>query len=208
MTWFRLDDDVVNDPKVQSLPPDLFKAWINLLCLASKGKGVLPNVAGIAFGLRISEQRAAKILSSLQNAGLVDESDGVSQPHNWNVRQHRGDVSTERVQRFRKRNPKRDETVSETPPEQNRTEHIRSEQNGAAEAAPNGGLFPDPETELFRRGKEVLGKNAGGLIAKLKDAKGSIPLARAAIETAAGKENPREYINGVLRASQSAPVIV
>jgi hypothetical protein len=53
------------------------KAWINLLCLASKGKGVLPDAKGIAFGLRISEQRAEKILSSLRDAGLVDEKDGV-----------------------------------------------------------------------------------------------------------------------------------
>jgi hypothetical protein len=198
MTWFRLDDDVVNDPKVQSLPPDLFKAWINLLCLASKGSGVLPDAKGIAFGLRVSEQRAEKILSSLRDAGLVDEKDGVSQPHNWNGRQHRGDVSTERVQRFRKRNTKRDETVSETPPEQNRAEQNRKDAAGAATETFHG-KPPDPDADLFRRGREVLGKEAGGLVAKVKRAKnGSVPLTRAAIETAATKDNPREYLGRIV----------
>ena len=59
---------------------------------------------------------------------------------------------------------------------------------------------PTPETELFRRGKEVLGKNAGGLIAELLRAKdGSIPLARSAIETASTKHDPREYVGAIIR---------
>lgn len=59
---------------------------------------------------------------------------------------------------------------------------------------------PDPEFELYRRGKEVLGKTAGGVIRQLLTAKdGKINLARAAIETAAGKQDPREYIFGVIR---------
>lgn len=63
----------------------------------------------------------------------------------------------------------------------------------------------DPETDLFRRGREILGKAAGGLIKQLLTAKGGkINQARAAIETAAGKENPREYIGGILR-NQDAP---
>lgn len=64
---------------------------------------------------------------------------------------------------------------------------------------------PDLEADLFRRGKEVLGKTAGGLIRQLVTAKdGKVNLARAAIETAAGKENPREYIGGILRNQESA----
>ena len=56
-----------------------------------------------------------------------------------------------------------------------------------------------PEQELFKRGKNVLGHMAGGLIARLLKAKqGSVPLARAAIEQAATKENPREYIGRIV----------
>lgn len=58
----------------------------------------------------------------------------------------------------------------------------------------------DPEVELFRRGKEILGANAGGMIRQLLSAKGGkAPLARAAIEQASTKENPREYIGAIIR---------
>lgn len=67
------------------------------------------------------------------------------------------------------------------------------------DAAPNGAHPKTDEAELFERGKKVLGKDSGGLIAKLlKSKKGSVALARAAIEQASEKENPREYIGRVL----------
>lgn len=67
------------------------------------------------------------------------------------------------------------------------------------DAAPNARLETDPEIELFRRGKEVLGPSAGGLIKKLLTAKeGKVPLARASIEVASSKENPREYIGAII----------
>ena len=60
--------------------------------------------------------------------------------------------------------------------------------------------LPDPEADLFRRGKEVLGKTAGGLIKNLFDAKGgNVALARAAIEQASTKENPREFVGAMIR---------
>jgi uncharacterized protein YdaU (DUF1376 family) len=69
----------------------------------------------------------------------------------------------------------------------------------------------DPETELFRRGREVLGDNAGGMINQLLKAKGRPELARAAIEQAATKERPREYIGAIIRgnaADEKPPVII
>jgi hypothetical protein len=75
----------------------------------------------------------------------------------------------------------------------------RSQKEDAAPAA------PDPEVELFRRGREVLGKQAGGLISKLLAAKQkNIPLARAAIEQASTKSDPREYIGAIIRGKQAA----
>lgn len=71
------------------------------------------------------------------------------------------------------------------------------------DAAPAASV--DQEVDLFRRGKEVLGKTSGGLIKQLLTAKGGkITDARAAIETAAGKQNPREYIGGVIRKREQA----
>ena len=42
--WFRVYDDLVDDPKVQRLDPSLFKALINLWCLTSANGGVLPPI--------------------------------------------------------------------------------------------------------------------------------------------------------------------
>lgn len=68
----------------------------------------------------------------------------------------------------------------------------------AAVAAP-----PDPEVELFRRGREVLGKQSGGLISKLLTAKQkNIALARAAIEQASTKSDPREYIGRIINGQK------
>lgn len=197
--WFRLDDDVVNDPKVQSLPAELFKAWINILCIASKHDGTLPPAADIAFTLRTSTAKTERLLADLKRNGLVDTKEGVSAPHNWDVRQRKSDVSTERVKRFREQQKSVSETVSVTAPdtEKNRAETERKKD------APNGALFPLPadsgETAYFQRFKEVCGQNAGGLGAKLLKAKGSIPAARAVIEQASLKQNPREYVGGAIR---------
>jgi hypothetical protein len=63
----------------------------------------------------------------------------------------------------------------------------------------------DPEVELFRRGREVLGKQAGGLVSKLLTAKQkNIALARAAIEQASTKSDPREYVGRIISGPQSA----
>ena len=71
---------------------------------------------------------------------------------------------------------------------------------GQAEAAkPTKPQRTDPEVELFRRGREVLGNSAGGVISQLLKAKGKPELARAAVEVAATKENPREYIGAIIR---------
>ncbi len=58
----------------------------------------------------------------------------------------------------------------------------------------------DPEADLYRRGKQVLGHSAGGMIKRLLDARGgNVALARAAIETAATKGNPREFVGAMVR---------
>lgn len=73
------------------------------------------------------------------------------------------------------------------------TSLLPSNHSNAADAAPS------LEKELFERGKQVLGQDAGGLIAKLlKAKKKDVALARAAIETASTKQKPREYIGRVI----------
>jgi hypothetical protein len=125
--WFRFYEEVLDDPKAQRLPLVLFKAWVNILCLASKNNGNIP-VEDVSFALRVTEKAAEDILSDLGAAGLIDEFEGTYSPHNWGKRQYKSDVSdptaAERMRRHR--NAHRNATVTVTVPraetEQNRTE--------------------------------------------------------------------------------------
>lgn len=75
--------------------------------------------------------------------------------------------------------------------------NIKNRKNNAADArsAPQA----SEEADYFRRGKEILGSKAGGMLADLLRSKGrNIALARAAIEYASQKEKPREYIGRIL----------
>jgi hypothetical protein len=126
--WFRFYDDAMNDPKLLRLSDELFRAWTILLCFASKNGGTLPPTDDIALALRLRPTKVAEWITKLVKGGLLDNNDGVFSPHNWNARQFKSDVSTERVKRFRNGKRNVSETASETPPEaeQNRTEAEQS----------------------------------------------------------------------------------
>jgi hypothetical protein len=115
--WFRVYNDLVDHPKVQQLEPSLFKALINLWCLAAANDGVLPPVDEIAFKLRLKIEKARRVLSQLRAAGLIDDDEKGARPHKWDERQYTSDVSTLRVKRFRERRRNVSPAVSETAPE-------------------------------------------------------------------------------------------
>lgn len=113
--WFRLDDDVLNDPKVQALPDGLFKAWVNVLCVASKHEGKLPPLSATAFLLRLPEAKAAELLTKLNRAGLLDKDGETFAPHNWSKRQFKSDDDATAASRSRRyRDRKRDANVDVT----------------------------------------------------------------------------------------------
>jgi hypothetical protein len=62
----------------------------------------------------------------------------------------------------------------------------------------------EAEKQLFERGKQILkSSNSGGLIKNLVKAKGgNIALARAALETASTKADPREYLGAIVRGRE------
>lgn len=116
--WFRLYDEILDDPKVQKLPPDLFKSWINILAICSRNNGILPPISDCAFVLREPENAIETVVERLLNAGLIEKCNGGVNgwhyaPHNWSKRQYKSDTSSERVKRFRGRS----KPVTETPPE-------------------------------------------------------------------------------------------
>lgn len=138
--WFRMYSDVLDDPKVQKLPLALFKTWVNLLCLASRHDGMLPDIEDIAFSLRIDEATCADFINDLVERGLLDAGDGV-RPHNWDARQFKSDkdetaAERKRAQRLREKesdamrdaddNVTRDNPVTSRPPEQSRAEQTQN----------------------------------------------------------------------------------
>ena len=113
--WFRLYDEMLDDPKVQMLSPELFRTWVNLLCLASRNKGRLPPTRQAAFALRMSCDDLQSRLDDLILAGLIDiGADKGLSPHNWSKRQWASDDSSERVRRHRAAKRQRLETPDET----------------------------------------------------------------------------------------------
>lgn len=63
--------------------------------------------------------------------------------------------------------------------------------------------LPDWDKVLYQRGKAILGIKAGGVITQLKNTR-SVGDAIQVIEAAAGKENPMEYVQGVLKKKKGS----
>lgn len=140
--WFRFYDDALNDPKVQELPDRLFKRWVNLLCVASKSNGRLPDKSQLTYLLRGRCDWVEADIAALMKAGLIDDIDGTLEPHNWSKFQYKSDSSTERVRAHRSaaRN------VSETPPD-NREQRTDTEKKKDI-AAPKRGDGYSKEFEM------------------------------------------------------------
>jgi hypothetical protein len=197
--WWRAYDEAVDDPKLIALSDAAHRAWFNLLCLSSANAGAVPSDKILKIKLRLSSKKLEKVLAELRQAGLLDTAeDGREIPHNWGKRQYQSDTSTPRVKRFREKQ----RNVSETPPDN----RVQSTEKKDAPSAPLLGQ-PTADAELYARGKQILGKSSGGLIAKLiKSKNGNLALARAAIEQASTKQNPSEYIARIVHGTAGSKV--
>lgn len=187
MNWFRFYTSVLDDPKVQRLPGDVFKVWANLLCLASKvnhATGELPPVPDIAFALRLSVPETTNYLEGLAGEELLDRTRGGGYAiHNWANRQKPSDSSTVRVQKHRRKRPPvtgnstetvartngngagtADVTLHETPVERpgNALDQIRSDQI-REEKIINAGARDDGDDDdagsIFGLFKKLTGRN-------------------------------------------------
>ena len=122
MKWLRLYSEALHDPKVQRLPGELFKHWINLLLLANgqEERGTLPDLDTIAFELRIPEAEASAVIDTFVERSLLDRDGERLTPHNWDQRQPKRDApSTDRTRAFRHKNTRNDEGNTE----ETRAEH-------------------------------------------------------------------------------------
>lgn len=192
--WFRMYDEALDDPKVQCLSAEDFRGWVNLLCVASRNDGVLPEIETIAFALRIDVIGARSLVDRLLIGGLIDVVKGGPNgsriaPHGWQKRQYKSDTSTARVKRFRQRS----ETVTVTPPETDtETDNTLSKDNDAS---------VDSDAQFWAAAKAYVGgRNPGALIGKwIRDAdKASVgeAITRAQLERPVDRI---AFIQGVLR---------
>lgn len=170
--WFRFYDEALNDPKVQMLPADDFRSWVNLLCLASKNDGKLPDVAAMAFALRVTENAIETIIERLSNAGLIDKVNGGANgyhyaPHGWSKRQYKSDTSNERVKRHREKS----RNVTVTPPETEADTETETEDLG-----PNGPVDDERQPplsvdEIVGAWNELAGRKGLPKVAKITEAR-------------------------------------
>lgn len=221
--WFRFYDSVVDDPKVQRLSDAAFRAWVNLMCVASKNGGYIsPDFGDIAFALRTTEAKARALLQTLLAAELLEEIADGFQPHNWGGRQYASDSAAERQKRYREknknrngdgdgdvksdaalRNARRNSDAVEEEVEQNRVPLPKGNGRKAADLFPEPArpVRVDPWKEVYDRGKAVLGREAGGIITNLRKTFDDKPRkVLAKIEDAAEMRNPIEWINAFLFA--------
>ena len=190
--WFRFYDDAINDPKILKLSDKLHRVWIGLLCAASKNNGELPPLDDLALLVRMKPEKLRSALESLIKSGLFDDFGVVLKPHNWDKRQFKSDVSTERVKRFRNVSG----TVSETPPDTDTDTEKK-------DAAPTGAqIVPliNPEKVFFDQAHDICGRPLAAKLLKAKN--NNVALAHSALLAASTKSNPREYLGAIIRGRE------
>lgn len=219
--WVRLWHDMPTDPKWRVIarksgqPLACVVALFTLMMTTASAAVERGCVEGLsiedaAAALDMDEDAVAAIFAAME--GRVVESGRLS---GWDRRQpKREDSSTDRVKAFRERSAtqvKRNETHVKhdaTLDTDTDTDTELEKKDCSAAAPPLRVIEAEPtpadaEAELFAKGKSILGKSAGGLIAKVLKAKGgNVALARAAIETASTKNDPREYLGGIVNARE------
>lgn len=146
--WWRAYDAAVDNAKLGKLSDALHRAWFNLCCVASANGGVLPDIDTVAFKLRVTAHKAAELITALVAARLFDRrGDGRFEPHEWNEKQYKSDVSTPRVKRFRERQRNGEDgdpgNVSEAPPESETDSDTERKKEGARARAVYSVEFED-----------------------------------------------------------------
>jgi hypothetical protein len=212
--WFRVYDELLDDPKVQQLSPKNFRGLINLWCVASRNDGVLPPEDDLAFKLRMKPSEIASLISALRAAGLIDQADKGLTPHNWSTRQYKSDTSNERVKRYRERQrnaecnvtPDVTDDVTVTPPDTDTDTDSSLRETHAASANDHG--FTDVVYELWNDGPAILislgvdDRKARQMIGRwLKDAKNDHAQVLSAIKRArdARTGDPIPFVTAAIR---------
>ena len=118
MKWFRLYDELIDDPKIMEMTNSTFRVFIYLLCLANKGhtRGIVRLYnkdkdlrKTLKRRLRMHHKSVYTALVELEEMNIITCNGDEIQINKWGKRQFKSDDVTARVKRFR--------NVTETPPE-------------------------------------------------------------------------------------------
>jgi hypothetical protein len=102
--WFRFYHDAYRNPKVQDLRPELFKFWVNVLCVASEStpRGTIASEAHLRLALGLTKPTTKRWVSELEALALLHRSEhGALRPHDWDKLQPEGDDAGKRKKRQR-----------------------------------------------------------------------------------------------------------
>jgi len=106
MKWFRLYDEILDDPKMMSLSAKEFQTWILILCLANReisGKRgeICRDFATISRQIHGDFRVILPILKRFIELGLIVENGQSIKIVNWDKRQFKSDDVLQRVKRYR-----------------------------------------------------------------------------------------------------------
>jgi hypothetical protein len=166
MQWLRLYAEFATDPKVQMMPESYQRRLVMVFCMRcnvsetfTSNKAALHD-AQVAFYLRISPDEWSSTKADFIARGFIDHDNNILK---WNKRQYVSDSSTARVYKHReklKHTPlletlqKRPETVTVTPPEQNRTDTEQNNKTLMSNEKPFDGSVP-PSDEKQPKANEA-----------------------------------------------------
>lgn len=124
----------------------------------------------------------------------------------------KGFIKNNKIAPWEKRQPKREDGSAERSKEwreRKRTQPNESNHQSREDKEKKEDGAPAPpslEKQYFDRGRQLCGESAGGLIASLLKKKGGdVALARAALEMAATKSIPKQYIGAILAGGNASP---
>lgn len=154
MKWYRLYSESLDDPKVQLLPAETFKGWINLLSIVNeteptrgKNSGYLPKrLEDTAYKLHMSVQDTDQLITDLVDAGLFEGQPGRYRAHKWPKRQPVSDDISARVSKSRSRRTGNGKETLHAP-NKDRTSTAPEERRGRSRSDKKKSEITDPETE-------------------------------------------------------------
>jgi len=101
MQWCRLYAEFATDPKVQVMSESLQRRLVMLFCFQAEGCLHQMDDETLRFAMHISETELQKTKEVFTKKGFIQE--GSWSLRNWERRQRKGDVSNDRVKRYRER---------------------------------------------------------------------------------------------------------